>query len=234
MDAETELLVNLLTQATADGHSGRLPTERELGARLGVSRGALRERLATLEAMGMVRRRQGSGTYVEAPDPAFARLYFNLAVRFGQISTAELERAREMLETAVVRGAAERATTEDVGRLRAQIDEMYAASSADDVERGDSADYEFHRLLYRIADNPVLDLLTDGLSAALRGLLHDRRRSAWEAEDLKAGGTPRRRVTDAVHEEIADAIAANDPEAATLAVKHHYEVWRQITGKTSD
>ncbi|CAM5313027.1 FadR/GntR family transcriptional regulator [Streptomyces aurantiogriseus] len=234
MDAETELLVTLLTQATADGNSGRLPTERELGARLGVSRGTLRERLATLEAMGMVRRRQGSGTYLEAPDPAFARLYFNLAVRFGQISTAELERAREMLETAVVRSAAERANAQDVGRLRAQIDEMYAASSADDVERGDSADYEFHRLLYRIADSPVLDLLTDGLSAALRGLLHDRRRSAWEAEDLKAGGTPRRRVTDAVHEEIADAIAANDPEAATLAVKRHYEVWRQITGKTSD
>ncbi|MFC4508279.1 MULTISPECIES: FadR/GntR family transcriptional regulator [Streptomyces] len=223
-----------MTQATIDGSAGRLPTERELGARLGVSRGALRERLATLQAMGMVRRRQGSGTYIEAPDPAFAMLYFDLAVRFGQISTDELERAREMLEMAVVRSAAERATDQDVRGLRAQIDEMYAASSADDVERGDNADYEFHRQIYRIADNPVLDLLTDGLSSALRGLLHDRRRSAWQAEDLEAGKTPRRRETDAVHEGIADAVAAHDPDAAVLAVRRHYEVWRGITGATSD
>lgn len=232
MDNETDLLVELLTQATPSGDAGRLPTERELAAQLNLSRGAVRERLATLEALGMVRRRQGSGTYVEAPDPAFAKLYFGLAARFGQITTGDLERARELMEVAVVREVARRATARDVDSLRLCIDEMYAASTAGDVRRGDDADYEFHRNLYRIANNPVLDLFADGLSTSLRDLLHNRRQSAWEAEDLHLGGQPRRRQTDLVHEEIADAVAAGDEEAAVAAMQRHYDVWREITGAT--
>ena len=230
MDTETEQLVDLLTAATPVGEARRLPTERELAAELGLGRGAVRERLQTLEAFGMVRRRQGSGTFIEAPDPAAARLYFRLAARFGQITTDQLERARELLDAAVVREAAVRANKQDVSQLRACIDEMYVASTAGDVERGDSADYNFHRQLYRIADNPVLDLFSDGLSSSLRELLHSRRLSAWEAEDVSLGAQPRRRQTDTIHEAIADAIADSDPEAAVAAMRRHYEVWQEVTG----
>jgi GntR family transcriptional regulator len=49
-------------------HSGdRLPSEPELARRLGVSRATLRESMRTFETQGLIRRRQGSGTFVVHP-----------------------------------------------------------------------------------------------------------------------------------------------------------------------
>jgi GntR family transcriptional regulator len=45
----------------------RLPSEPELARQLGVSRATLREAMRTYETQGMIRRRQGSGTYVTHP-----------------------------------------------------------------------------------------------------------------------------------------------------------------------
>ena len=45
----------------------RLPSEPNLSKQLGVSRATLREAMRTFETQGMLRRRQGSGTYVTHP-----------------------------------------------------------------------------------------------------------------------------------------------------------------------
>ena len=64
----SQVLHENLKQIIAKAEPGeRLPSEPELAAQLGVSRATLREAMRTFETQGMLRRRQGSGTYVTHP-----------------------------------------------------------------------------------------------------------------------------------------------------------------------
>lgn len=49
----------------------RLPSEPALALQLGVSRATLREAMRTFETQGIIRRKQGSGTYVNQPPQVF-------------------------------------------------------------------------------------------------------------------------------------------------------------------
>lgn len=217
-----DALRRLVASLTA---TDRVPTERELAADLGVSRSAVREQLAGLEILGLVRRTQGSGTAVDVPDPSFVRLYFELALRFGHITQDEIARARELLELATVREAAVRATGDDVAALDALVHAMVDASSAQRADDADEADLAFHRRLVAIAANPVLAMLTDGLAHVLRALLADRRRLAIARE--RAGGV-REYATDTVHFAVAAAVGKGDPDAAQAAMLDHFDLHRRL------
>lgn len=65
-------VADVLIDQIADGEfsvGSMLPTELELCERFGVSRYTVREALRRLEEMGLVARRQGSGTVVQATNP---------------------------------------------------------------------------------------------------------------------------------------------------------------------
>jgi GntR family transcriptional regulator len=59
-----EQLIQLIAE-TSPG--ARLPSEPSLAQQLGVSRATLREAMRSFEIQGVIRRRQGSGTYVSRP-----------------------------------------------------------------------------------------------------------------------------------------------------------------------
>ena len=63
-----ENLVEIIA-TTPPGH--RLPSEPALATQLGVSRATLREAMRTFEAQGLLRRKQGSGTFVTHPSSVF-------------------------------------------------------------------------------------------------------------------------------------------------------------------
>ncbi|MCC2659989.1 MAG: GntR family transcriptional regulator, partial [Arthrobacter sp.] len=115
-------------------HSGewplqqRIPSETELMARLGVSRGTLREAIKALAHGGMLEVRRGDGTYVRAVSEisgAARRLYRDhtdehvLEVRVG-------------LDTQAARLAARHATPDDVAALRALLADRDASWKAAD------------------------------------------------------------------------------------------------------
>jgi GntR family transcriptional repressor for pyruvate dehydrogenase complex len=219
------LVRRLAEQAVPEPGTGRLrlPTERELGASLQVSRGSLREQLSMLETLGFLDRTQGRGSYLQVPDAGFLRLYFDLSHQLGQLTQEQFSVAREMLEISVAEAAAERATADDVATLRACVDEMVRAAEAGDQDRALEADLAFHRCLFTVADNPIFTLMRDGLAHVLRGAVVDRRRLAAEREPV-AEGAPR--PSDTVHHEVVDAIAARDGAAAAAAMRRHFVVWR--------
>lgn len=214
MDAIFEQLRDVVI-GTARSGQRKLPTERELAALLGVPRGSLRERLSALEALGVLRQTQGSGTYIATPDPRFVELFFEIALRVGHFEVEDLERVREMIEREVVREAAMSATGDDIAALEETYARMLATS---DVDEGDRADFDFHTRLARAAKNPVMMLLSSGLSSVLAQVLRERR--AIVRSDARSLD-----VTNATHEPILQAIRRHDPELAVRAMDDHFSVW---------
>jgi DNA-binding FadR family transcriptional regulator len=222
------LVRRLAEEAVPEPGTGRLrlPTERELGATLAVSRGSLREQLSMLETLGFLDRTQGRGSYLQVPDAGFLRLYFDFSRQLDQLTYEQFDAARELLEITVAEAAAELATEEDVAELRGLVDRMVRAAEAGDQGGALEADLEFHRRLFTVVDNPIFNLMRDGLAHVLRGAVVERRRLAAEREPAAAGAP---RPSDAVHHEVVDALAARDPDAARSAMRRHFLVWRFAT-----
>ena len=185
----------------------RLPPERELALKLGVSRPSLREALIALEIGGQVEIRMGSGVYVSAVSVDDTGTVGALGD-----SPSELMQARSAIEGYVVVLAAARMTAAMLDRLRRTVDRMRRLSVAgkSPVE----ADRQFHMLIAEAAGNSVLsrymgelfDSRHDPIAAAMRG--HAETAQTW---------------TEAVqeHEVILRALQAGDPVAAQTAIRAH-------------
>lgn len=148
----------------------RLPAERDLATQFGVSRNTLREALRSLEISGLLELKKGAtgGAFIregggEAAIAGLADLF-----HLGTIRPQHLTEARLLIGTEVARLACERRTDEDLAALRKNVEAAEAATADGDVERRAAVNYEFHRLLARAAQNPVLTILTDALMEMTR------------------------------------------------------------------
>lgn len=191
----------------------RLPPERELALRLGVSRPSLREALIALEIEGWVEVRMSSGVYVCAMPTAEG----NEALALGE-SPTELMQARSVLEGAVITLAAARANRQGLERVRACVDAM-----RQDVSRGQSpveADRRFHVAIADLTGNTLLARLVGELFDGRHGPLpsHMSRRAenarTWE-------------VALQEHEAIYRALEAHDPQEAAAAMFSHLRASRE-------
>lgn len=132
------LLTAILDHRLAPGM--RLP-EDEIGALFGASRTIARDALQALAHEGLVTIEANRGAFVAHPTPAEARHVFE---------------ARFLLEPRMAALAAERATAEDVARLRAHAKEEHEALHARDNRRAIFLSGTFHGLIADIAAQPVL------------------------------------------------------------------------------
>lgn len=223
MDETLKNLMMVLVSTNGNGRL-RLPTERQLANDLGINRSTVREGLSALEILGLVRRTQGSGTYLDMPHSTFVQLYFEMAIKLGHVKLAELEQAREMIERAVTRQAAIYATDEDIAALEDCIERML---QFDSFEEGDRADYEFHLQLVRATQNPIMLLIMEGLSSVLWDLLRQRR--------YKVRHLPRSfELTNRDHVPIVHAIKARDPDRAVAAIEEHFRIWDEESRRVDE
>ena len=193
---------------------GRLPPERELAAELDVSRRAVRRAIERLDADGLVWRRQGKGTFAgQAPDAAGA-MAAHLASAADPIAVME---ARLVIEPGLAALAAERATEPDVARLSGLAEHVSAARGDEEAELWDGV---LHRLIARIAGNPIL-LTTFGFIDEVRV------QAGWRAARLRARSPATRALYDAQHREIVAAIVSSDAAGAVSAMRTHLEALRE-------
>lgn len=221
-DSVAEQIRNLIiSDQIAAG--ARLPPERELAERFGASRPTVSQALRSLSLMGLVEIRHGSGAYVVRRPEVMVAASVNLMLDLDTQSASHLLQLRLWLERIGVREAAH--AEPDAEGIRAALDKLHdAAGSTSELV---AADTVFHATVVRGAGNPYLAAIYESVHSALlsyqlRGWVDSESVPPW----LRGPGPAQHWQ---LHEPIAAAVLARDPEAAEAAVLAHHRAMLEHT-----
>jgi len=135
------------------GIGDRLPAERELAGRLGVSRASLREALLALEIAGVVEIRGGAGVFV-LNNQEISEFEVNDFLK-GAPGPYEIMEVRRVIEGQTAYGSALKASREEIDELEKLVEELLD-TPLDVTEEFSMLDREFHIQVARLSGNSVL------------------------------------------------------------------------------
>ena len=189
----------------------RLPPERDLCERFGVSRVTVREALRMLESAGLVEIRVGArgGAFVTAPSSN--RVGEGLAdlLTLSVISASDVTEVRMILEVGIVPLVCERATEDDLAELEKICQRSEAALRDGDYSMDMSL--EFHARVAQATHNPALEMLVESFRGPILMSLQEAREVAPEMGGL---GTKE-------HERFVEAVRRRDADAASRIMREH-------------
>ena len=185
----------------------RLPAERELAAKLGVSRTSLREGLIALELGGKVEVRGGSGVYVSEQAAPQA------VVPTAGPGPFEVLAARRMIEVEVAALAAKHANDSAIDAILLAVEGM--EQHHEDRSANEMADRNFHLAIARATGNSAMVGVIEYLWSQ-RGSLWHKLKEHFQTEEL-------RQQTLIDHRNIFAAIASHDVAGARQAMRAHLD-----------
>jgi DNA-binding GntR family transcriptional regulator len=193
----TERTIEAVREAIRTGalRPGELYSVYQLAAELGVSRSPVRDALLRLAETGMVRFERNRGFRVLVP---------------GARELAEILAVRLALEVPAARRAARIAGIPDRARLHGEYRAMEEAASAGDETLFLMHDQRLHALILELAGNSYVARVIDNLRDATRLVGASTIEHSRTLHDVQREHLP-----------IIEAVEANDPERAALAMAHH-------------
>lgn len=201
----------------------RLPSERELADRFGVSRPSLREAVAELQQKGLLTSRAGAGIFVaDVLGSAFSPALIELFASDDEAVFDVIAFRRDMEGLAAER-AARLASDTDLQVIASTFDRMEQARGRANPEREARLDAEFHMAILEASHNVVmLHMMRSMFQLMQEGVFYNR-------QIMFNQSTKRSSLLDQ-HRAIRDAILARDPVAARAAVETHLDfVERALT-----
>lgn len=192
----------------------RLPPERELAERMGVSRPSLREAISDLQAQGLLTAKAGSGVYVaEVLGSAFAPALIRLFSSHDEAVFDYLSFRRDMEGLAAER-AARMGSDSDLGVMQAIFDKMESAHARNATEEEAQLDAQFHMAIIEASHNVVMLHMMRSMFDLLRqGVFYNR-------QIMFQQRTTRDAILDQ-HRAINSALQERDPKGARQAVEQH-------------
>jgi GntR family transcriptional repressor for pyruvate dehydrogenase complex len=183
----------------------RLPPERELAARLGVSRATISQALVAMEVAGMVTVRHGDGVILM--EAAGSTKVINALRRHAQ-QLPEIIDARDALETKLAALAAVRRTEQDMAAIDDALDTMDRDIRSGG--RGVEGDEKFHAAVTAAGHSRLLAKMMTEISDLIR---------ETRIESLAEPDRP----TDSLHthRKIAEAIRVGDADTAAAIMRAH-------------
>ena len=189
----------------------RLPSEGELSTTLGCGRMAVREGLRSLEALGLVESRVGSGWYVRAFSVSTAARILAHSLAFHPRALLDVLAVRRSAEADMAAGLAGTLTGADLAELDDLVARMrWRAARGQTYETEDG---ELHRRIAAAGGNLVLLALVD-VHWAMKSAMHRRGLSRPTKEALERGAE--------IHASIVETLRSGDGAAAAEIMRQHH------------
>ncbi|MGB8812195.1 MAG: FCD domain-containing protein [Paracoccaceae bacterium] len=192
----------------------RLPSERELSERMGVSRPSLRDAIADLEGRGLLITRPGAGIYVadvlgSAFSPALVQLFAS-----HDVAVFDYLAFRRDMEGLCAERAAKLGSDTDLMVVDAIFKKMEYAHSKRDPTDEAALDAQFHMAIVEASHNVVMLHMMRSMFDLLReGVFYNR-------QMMFKNRMTRDMLLDQ-HRAINDGLQARDPVAARAAIETH-------------
>jgi DNA-binding FadR family transcriptional regulator len=186
-----------------------LPPEAQLAADLGISRGPMREAIRSLESLGIVEVRHGTGVFVREFNFDSMMDLLSYGLVFDQNRIADICQLRKWLETAAIGEVIERITDQDLARIQVLFERWEQRIAAH--ESTAEEDRAFHKLLFAVLDNPSLSALIDIFWVVFHAVP-----VGTVTTDLQPATT----IQD--HRDILSAVQARDAKRARQCIEQHF------------
>jgi GntR family transcriptional repressor for pyruvate dehydrogenase complex len=183
----------------------RMPAERDLAKKFGISRPVVREAMLTLEVLGLIEVRVGSGAYVlrlpgDEDHPGF------------NVSPFELVEARMLFEGEAAALAASHIADQEINELDALVEAIQNENLRPNGK--EDADRAFHMTIARATRNAAIERVVEELWTL-------RSTSPECALLLEKARTANIRPVVEEHTAIVEALRARNPSAARSAMRSH-------------
>lgn len=195
----------------------KLPSERDLSEKMGVSRTSIREALRVLETMGVVESRQGEGNFICSNIEKSLLQPLSMMFKLNEGSWNDIFELRNILEIECARLSALRATDLDCRELVSIINDMEKETLGENrLNILVDLDKKFHNNLSNISKNYLIESLFITTSNLFEKFIEDARYKIISYDCSN-------RSTDLLiqHKNICEAIIKKDENAAAESMRKH-------------
>lgn len=189
----------------------KLLTERELSEKLELSRNSVREALRTLDNMGLISSRQGSGNYLTGDLSKNIEESFAMMFMLRQIDDMEISQLRRAVDIQAMRLAVRNITDEEIDELK-HIFEQFLSTESDNAV---FLDKEFHMLIAKYSKNGLFITINSALSELMDKFIYKARSLV-----IKNEGD----VITVMHTEMMKSLLERNEGKGVLAVNTHYDI----------
>lgn len=215
-----EEIIESLRQEIVSGRlsdGSRLPNERDLAARFGVSQPTIREAIRALETLGLVEAQHGSGTFVRGKGAYALALALQTLLQIEGVGIVQILDVRQILGLWSIRQSARDADEAEIARVARSIEKLDQVNELKDIDEIIFDIIEFQRSVSAACRNPLLHSLETFLVTLLIEL---------QVKTLRRRGIKfwRNRVAEfqVDRRDILEALVSRSEERAVAALERYF------------
>ena len=190
---------------------GKLETERVLAEKLQLSRSSIREALRSMQNMGLIESRQGSGNYLIGDFSKNLTDSFGLMLMMKQVDYSEISQLRRAIEIQAYQLAVSRITDEQIEVMRDLLKKIKKAKQKEEI----LLDKEFHYSIISASSNVLMINIMEALSSVYEEFVANVIENATEKEKMQLSK---------LHLQILEGLKNKNIEIGISAINKHYDL----------